>query len=127
MTNADPVELEQLEFLYSRSQDVLAALRHDVFAPEGVKTLRKTWTISEAAELVGRSQQSIRLAEKEGKLPPSQRLESGRRSGYALSTINQMRQLFGTWPWRAKSDEPVILSFSNFKGGVGKSRKKQEI
>ncbi|WP_295394933.1 AAA family ATPase [uncultured Thiodictyon sp.] len=121
MTNADPVELEQLEFLYSRSQDVLAALRHDVFAPEGVKTLRKTWTISEAAELVGRSQQSIRLAEKEGKLPPSKRLESGRRSGYALSTINQMRQLFGTWPWRAKSDEPVILSFSNFKGGVGKS------
>jgi chromosome partitioning protein len=121
VTTADPAELEQLEFLYSRSQDVLAALRHDVFAPEGVKTLRRTWTISEAAELVGRSQQSIRLAEKEGKLPSPQRSESGRRSGYALSTINQMRELFGTWPWRAKSDDPVILSFSNFKGGVGKS------
>lgn len=121
MANADPVELEQLEFLYSRSQDVLTALRHDVFAPEGVKTLRKTWTISEAAELVGRSQQSIRLAEKEGKLPPSQRLESGRRCGYSLSTINLMRELFGTSPRRANSDDPVILSFSNFKGGVGKS------
>jgi len=121
VANADPVELEQLEFLYSRSQDVLTALRHDVFAPEGVKTLRKTWTISEAAELVGRSQQSIRLAEKEGKLPPSQRLESGRRCGYSLSTINLMRELFGTSPRRANSDDPVILSFSNFKGGVGKS------
>lgn len=115
------VDRNPLEFLQQRADDVLAALRTDVFAPEGVKTLRKTWTISEAANLIGRSQQSIRLAEKEGKLLPPRRLESGRRSGYTLDAINKMRETFGTRPWRTPSDEPVIVSFSNFKGGVGKS------
>jgi chromosome partitioning protein len=114
-------DLASLEFLYQRAQDVLSALRDDVFAPEGVKTLRKTWSISEAATLAGRSQQSIRLAEKEGKLPTPDRLQSGRRSGYTLDGINRMRELFGTRPWRTSTDEPVIISFSNFKGGVGKS------
>lgn len=114
-------DLEPLKFLHQRTEDVLSALRDDVFAPEGVKTLRKTWSISEVAELVGRSQQSIRLAEKQGKLSPAERLESGRRRGYTLEAINEMRDLFGTWPWRAPSEEPLIISFSNFKGGVGKS------
>jgi chromosome partitioning protein len=120
-TRAETTDLNPLEFLRQRAEDVLTALRDDVFAPEGVKTLRKTWTISEAADLVGRSQQSIRLAEKEGKLPPPERLETGRRCGYTLEAINKMREVFGTRPWRASTDEPVIISFSNFKGGVGKS------
>jgi chromosome partitioning protein len=120
-TATDNADLDSLDFLFRRSQDVLSALRDDVFAPEGVKTLRKTWTISDTADLVGRSQQSIRLAEKEGKLPSPQRSESGRRRGYTLEAINMMRDAFGTRPWRAPSDEPVIMSFSNFKGGVGKS------
>ena len=117
----EPVRFEDLEFLYQRSHDVLNALRDDVFAPEGIKTLRKTWSISEAAELIGRSPQSIRLAENEGKLPPAPRLASGRRSGYTLEAINKMRDHFRTRPSRGRTDEPVILSFSNFKGGVGKS------
>lgn len=118
---AETTELNPLEFLKQRAEHVLSALRDDVFAPEGEKTLRKTWTISEAANLVGRSQQSIRLAEKEGKLPTPERLESGRRRGYSLDAINRMRDVFGTRPWRTSTDEAVILSFSNFKGGVGKS------
>jgi chromosome partitioning protein len=32
-----------------------------------------------------------------------------------------MRDVFGTRPSRSPNDEPVIISFSNFKGGVGKS------
>jgi chromosome partitioning protein len=120
-TAASGTELDPLHFIHQRAQDVLSALRDDIFAPEGVKTLRKTWSISEAAELSGRSQQSIRLAEKNGKLPSPARIESGRRSGYTLDAINNMRDLFGTRPWRANTDEPVIIGFSNFKGGVGKS------
>lgn len=120
-TAHEAAELDPLEFLRQRSEDVLAALRDDIFAPEGIKTLRRTWTISDAAELAGRSQQSIRLAEKEGKLPEPERLDSGRRRGYSLEAINRMREVFGTRPWRAPTDEPVIISFSNFKGGVGKS------
>lgn len=117
----ESVELSPLDFLRQRSEDVLSALRNDVFAPEGIKTLRRTWTISDAAALAGRSQQTIRLAEKEGKLPPPTRTANGRRCGYTLERINHMREAFSTRPWRAATDEPVIISFSNFKGGVGKS------
>ncbi|MBK1646215.1 chromosome partitioning protein [Thiocapsa imhoffii] len=115
------VGLDALRFLRQRAEDVLSALREDVFAPEGEKTLRRTWSISEASELVGRSPQSIRLAEKDGKLPSPERLENGRRCGYSLEDMNRMRALFGTEPRRSSADEAVILSFSNFKGGVGKS------
>ena len=121
LTNSKLSGLDSISFLRQRADDVLAALREDVFAPDGVKTLRRLWSISEAAELVGRSQQSIRLAEAEGKLPEAERLENGRRGGYSLEAINRMRDHFGTRPWRTTNDEPVILSFSNFKGGVGKS------
>jgi chromosome partitioning protein len=114
-------EFDPLEFLRQRSEEVLAALRDDVFAPEGVKTLRRTWSISDAANLVGRTQQSIRLAEQEGRLPAPERHDNGRRCGYTLEAIHRMREVFDTKPWRAPSDEPVIISFSNFKGGVGKS------
>lgn len=117
----DTIDLDPLEFLRQRSEEVLGALRDDVFAPEGVKTLRRTWSISEAASLVGRTQASIRLAEKEGKLPLAERAESGRRRGYTLTDLNRMREVFGTRPWRTSNDDPVIISFSNFKGGVGKS------
>jgi len=113
--------LQTLHFLKQRAEDVLVALREDVFAPEGQKILKRNWTISDAATLVGRSQQSIRLAEKEGKLPSPNRRESGRRRGYSLIEINHMREFFGTRPWRAPQDLPLVLSFSNFKGGVGKS------
>ncbi|MEJ2325820.1 MAG: hypothetical protein P8Y25_02920 [Chromatiaceae bacterium] len=112
-TLPDGADLQPLSYLFRRSQEVLSALRDDVFAPEGVKTLRRSWSISDAAELVSRSQQSIRLAEKEGKLPTPERLESGRRSGYTLDALNTMRDLFGTRPSRLPSDEPVIISFSN--------------
>ena len=116
------VEFADIQYLHQRAQDVLSALREEVFAPEGRKILRRTWTISEAAELIGRSPQSIRLAEKEGKLPEPERLQSGRRAAYTLSAIRHMRSVFGTQPWRnPATDEPLILSFSNFKGGVGKS------
>lgn len=118
---SDSGSLEPLRFLKQRADDVLAALREDVFAPEGEKTLRRTWSISDAAELVGRSQQTIRLAEKEGKLCDPGRNEKGRRQGYSLEALNKMREAFGTRPWRSPQDPPLILSFSNFKGGVGKS------
>ena len=116
------VEFADIQYLHQRAQDVLSALREEVFAPEGRKILRRNWTISEAAELIGRSPQSIRLAEKEGKLPEPERLQSGRRAAYTRSAIRHMRSVFGTQPWRnPATDEPLILSFSNFKGGVGKS------
>src|SRR3546814_16038240 len=32
-----------------------------------------------------------------------------------------MREVFGTQPHRGPEDEPLIIPFQNFKGGVGKS------
>lgn len=104
-----------------RSDEVLRSLRKNVFAPEGKKTLRRSWNIQEAAKLVGRSAQTIRNMEAAGLLPNPPRLANGRREGYSLDLINNMRAYFSTRPWRTDDDEPVILSFSNFKGGVGKS------
>lgn len=110
-----------IQFARRRAREVLRSLRKNVFAPEGQKILRRTWDINEAAKLVGRSAQTIRNTEASGLLPSPPRRDNGRRVGYTLELINNMRAHFSTRPWRADEDEPVILSFSNFKGGVGKS------
>ena len=77
--------------------------------------------ISRAAELVGRTSAAIRDAEKDGRLPAVERTASGRRVAYTLAEINQMREVFGTRPWRAADDPLAVIAVQNFKGGVGKS------
>ena len=124
MTVAKPLSgsgVYPIDLVKRRSEEVLRSLRNNVFAPEGRKTLRRCWNIQEAAKLVGRSAQTIRNTEAAGLLPTPPRLANGRREGYSLELINNMRAYFSTRPWRSDDDEPVVLSFSNFKGGVGKS------
>lgn len=106
--------------LYSRSLDVLGLLRQ---RGGGEAVLRKSprFSISRTAHLVGRTAAAIRDAEKEGRLPTVARTESGRRIGYTLAEINQMRAVFGTRPWRAPEDPVSVIAVQNFKGGVGKS------
>ena len=77
--------------------------------------------ISRAAELVGRTSAAIRDAEKDGRLPAVERTASGRRVAYTLAEINQMREVFGTRPWRTADDPLAVIAVQNFKGGVGKS------
>lgn len=79
------------------------------------------FNVKQAAELVGRSESTIRAAENAGELPSPKKSEAGMRVGYELADINAMRDHFGTRPYRQEYEEPVILSFQNFKGGVGKS------
>lgn len=80
-----------------------------------------TFTISEAAKLVRRSTSAIRMAEGDGRLPPQERNELGRRKGYTLTDLDRMRNVFETRPWRESGDKPCIIACQNFKGGVGKS------
>ena len=40
---------------------------------------------------------------------------------YTLAEINQMREVFGTQPWRTADDPLAVIAVQNFKGGVGKS------
>ena len=77
--------------------------------------------ITRAADLVGRTSAAIRDAEKDGRLPVVERTASGRRVAYSLAEINQMREVFGTRPWRTAEDPLAVIAVQNFKGGVGKS------
>lgn len=112
---------EAIASLYTRSLDVLTTLRArgEAAAPGGRATPR--FPITRAAELVGRTPAAIRDAEKDGRLPVVERTASGRRVGYSLAEVNQMRAVFGTRPWRDGHDPVSVIAVQNFKGGVGKS------
>jgi chromosome partitioning protein len=128
-----PSTLEQLEQerasatsnafaeLHGRALEVLDQLRLRG-ADETGERLPFRFSISRAAELVGRTAAAIREAEKDGRLPAAdRRRSSNHRVGYTLKDINGMRAAFGTRPWRADSDPACIIAVQNFKGGVGKS------
>lgn len=116
------VGLEEIRTIEESSYAVIERLRQAVFAPDGKKSLNRRFSISEVAEMVGRSTTSIRKAEEAGRLPEPEMSATGRRLPYTLAAVNQMREVFGTRPWRdSRTDEAVVLAVQNFKGGVGKS------
>ena len=112
--------VEAIADLYHRSLDVLATIR-DRNDPESRPRRSPQFSITRAAELVGRTQAAIREAEKDGRLPVVDRTASGRRVGYSLAELNHMRKVFGTLPWRGPEDRVAVVAVQNFKGGVGKS------
>ncbi len=44
-----------------------------------------------------------------------------RRLGATLEQILVMQEYFDTLPWRRDDEEPVVMSFTNFKGGCWKT------
>jgi chromosome partitioning protein len=116
------VGLEALEGMADRAAAVVERLRARVFTPDSLKTLDLRFNVKSAAAMVGRSEKLIRDAEADGRLPPAiLNPETGRRTGYTLKGVNRMRDVFNTRPWRAETDEPIVIAVQNFKGGVGKS------
>ncbi|MHB8455732.1 MAG: AAA family ATPase [Acidiferrobacterales bacterium] len=113
--------IDAIRRMLERSTRVQQALVKNAFLPNRTKTNERRWSITEAAELVGRTQQAIREAESSGRLPSPDMDKNNRRRGYSLEAMNKMRDLFGTRPWRAPNEEPVVLAISNFKGGVAKT------
>src|ERR1700758_2840703 len=95
---------ETVATLYTRSLDVLEGLRRRSLAGRDMGRHPPRFPITRAAELVGRTSAAIREAEREGRLPSVERTASGRRVGYTLNEINQMREVFGTRPWREPGD-----------------------
>ncbi|MEM6729179.1 MAG: AAA family ATPase [Pseudomonadota bacterium] len=117
-----PVGLRELDQLARRADTVIERLRDRLFAPGSSKELTLRFNVRRAAEMVGRTEKTIRDAEDDGRLPaPDKDPETGRRRGYSLADINRMRALFGTLPHRAETDRALVLAIQNFKGGVGKS------
>lgn len=104
-----------------RASAVISNLRDAARAARAGQRREPTFTIGEAATLVGRTPAAIREAEKDGRLPEPPRTETNRRIGYTLAQVNDMRGAFNTRPWRKPEDPCAIVAIQNFKGGVGKS------
>ena len=110
---------DDLGALHSKASLILSRLRDASVDPETGSKAGPTFAISRAAKLVGRTASAIREAEKDGRLPERERTSSGHRVQYSLAELDNMRDIFGTSPWRHADDTPAIISISNFKGGVG--------
>lgn len=100
---------------------MIERLRKRAFLPESRKGLNVRFGIAEAAQLLGCSTNRIRMAEDDGRLPPPPAGENGRRIGYSVEELLNMREVLGASPARAPLDVPAMIAVQNFKGGVGKS------
>ncbi|WP_084578821.1 AAA family ATPase [Sphingomonas azotifigens] len=114
-------DIERISELADAGERMIERLRRKAFLPESRKGLHVRFGIAEAAQLLGCSTNRIRMAEDDGRLPPPPPSENGRRPGYTVEELLNMRQVLGASPARAPLDVPAIIAVQNFKGGVGKS------
>lgn len=113
--------VSQIGDLAQSGERMIERLRRKAFLPESRKGLNIRFGIAEAAQLLGCSTNRIRMAEDDGRLPPPPAGENGRRLGYTIDEMQNMRGVLGALPARAPMDIPAIIAVQNFKGGVGKS------
>ncbi|MBG6120152.1 MULTISPECIES: AAA family ATPase [unclassified Sphingobium] len=113
--------VSQIGDLAQSGERMIERLRRKAFLPESRKGLKVRFGIAEAAQLLGCSTNRIRMAEGDGRLPPAPPTENGRRPGYTVEEMLNMRHVLGASPERAPLDIPAIIAVQNFKGGVGKS------
>lgn len=119
--NATLGDAERIGQLAHSGEQMVERLRRTAFLPGNLKTLNVRIGIAEAAELLGCSTNRIRMAEQDGRLPPPPESEAGRRLGYSIPALLNMREVLGASPRRGPADPPAIITVQNFKGGVGKS------
>lgn len=113
--------VSQIGDLADAGERMIERLRRKAFLPDSRKGLNVRIGIAEAAQLLGCSTNRIRMAEEDGRLPPTPPSRNGRRPGYGIDELLHMREVLGASPRRAPSDPPAIVAVQNFKGGVGKS------
>lgn len=114
-------EAARIGELADAGERMIERLRRKAFLPESRKGLNVRYGIAEAAQLLGCSTNRIRMAEEDGRLPSPPASDNGRRLGYTVEELLNMRQVLGASPARSDSDTPAIIAVQNFKGGVGKS------
>ena len=114
-------EVSRIAEMAEAGERMIERLRRQAFLPESRKALSVRYGIAEAAALLGCSTNRIRMAEDDGRLPPPPPTENGRRRGYSIEALLNMRVVLGASPARAPLDQPAIIAVQNFKGGVGKS------
>jgi len=114
-------EVMRLGEMAQAGERMIERLRRQAFLPESRKGLHIRFGIAEAAALLDCSTNRIRMAEEDGRLPPPAPTENGRRPGYSIEDLLNMRAVLGASPSRAPLDKPTLIAVQNFKGGVGKS------
>lgn len=91
------------------------------------RKIKRRFKINAAASYVNVSRQAIEKAEKEGRLPPADYVDSKGdnprpiRKGYTLEQIDMMREHFGTQPYQTAQLTPVTLAIPGGKGGCYKT------
>jgi chromosome partitioning protein len=115
--------VDKLEDILANSENFLQRMHELGEEPHQQKSLRRLFSPSEAAEMVGRDRTTLARAEQELGLAQAPRNpRNNRRVGYTLDQVQAFRAHFGTLPWRDDaSDHPFVIACQNFKGGVGKS------
>ena len=116
--------IDKLADILANSENFLQRMHELGQEPAARKELRRLFSPSEAAEMVGRDRTTLARAEAEiGVGLPARNPDNNRRLGYTLEQVQAFRQHFGTLPWRdaASGDQPIVVACQNFKGGVGKS------
>ena len=96
--------LDRIRQIVAHSDALIEELRNLAFDPNTSKQLRERYTITQVAEMIGRSANGIRKAEASGALPPPQTNDRGRRTGYSLQDVNRIRGHFNIQTGRAASD-----------------------
>ena len=111
-----------LQELYSKGSQSLEIFRKNAVSPHDAKTL-KEWGISDAANMIGRTPQTLRNLEESGKIKNPRKKQNGKRIErvYSLKDINEIREFFKLRPSKPTNADPVTIGIVNFKGGVGKS------
>lgn len=116
------ITLEAIRRIADVSEDIISRLKsipQEEDAHEAVSG--RGYTITEVARMLGKTPETIRKAENQGKLTPPEKRDNGRREPYSLQQVNAMRDFWDCRPGRKAGDEPIRFSFQNFKGGVGKT------
>ncbi|EKR1546730.1 plasmid-partitioning protein SopA [Salmonella enterica] len=117
---------ERLDELIARGHTMTKMIAQAQFGDDSpeARTITRRWGITEAAELIGVTPQTIRNAEESGKLPPADTVVRGRvpqRAGYTIGQINDMRDHFSTRPSRPDGQSPAVLAIAAHKGGAFKT------
>jgi chromosome partitioning protein len=110
-----------IEDLLARIQGVRDQLKTYNLAPDRVKRDTRLYSMREVSQMVGRSHQTIRDAEQDGRLPKPRLGDNSKRVGFTLSETNNIRDVLGTRLRRAEDEDPVVIGCQSYKGGSGKT------
>ena len=118
------VTLDTVRQIADASRNVVQRVRQAALEDDELDPRRRTgrgYKITEVAEMVGKTTEAIRKAEREGRLERPPVSDSNRRLPYPLALVNAMRRHWNVVPGRRDGDEAIRIAIQNFKGGVAKT------